>query len=73
MATSSITKQFIAKDTKAFEELLKDKEKILEKKTIVDKNTSLNRGRMALKKFKLQKILTTLITVDIINLQYNRH
>ncbi len=54
MATSSITKQFVAKDMKAFEKLLSEIEKQPERKVSVKESTSLNKGREALKRFSLR-------------------
>lgn len=54
MATSSITKQFVAKDNEAFEKLLKEAEKMPERKAAVREDSSLDRGRKALKQFSLR-------------------
>lgn len=54
VATSSITKQFVAKDSKAFEKLLKEAEKTPERTAAVRENSSLDRGRKALKQFSLR-------------------
>ena len=51
MATSSIRKQFVARDREAFERLLKEAEKMPERKAAVFENSSLDRGRKALKQF----------------------
>ncbi|MBQ6715946.1 MAG: hypothetical protein IJN21_05435 [Clostridia bacterium] len=53
MATSSITKQFIVKDTKAFEKLLAEASKKPERKTTTD-SPSLNKGREALRQFSFR-------------------
>ena len=54
MATSSIRKQFVAKDTEAFEKLLKEAEKMPERIVITPERSSLDRGREALKQFSLR-------------------
>ena len=54
MATSSITKQFVVKDAKAFEKLMVEIEKQPERKVITEENTSLDKGREALKRFSLR-------------------
>jgi hypothetical protein len=51
VATSSITKQFVAKDVNAFMKLVKEAENTPERKAAVRKNSSLDRGRQALKRF----------------------
>ena len=51
MATSSITKEFVAKDTKAFMALVEKTEKIPERKITATESPSLANGREALKKF----------------------
>lgn len=54
MATSSIKKQFIAKDIVAFEKLLKDAENEPVRKVNAYENSSLDRGRKALAQFLLR-------------------
>ena len=54
MATSSITKQFVAKDLEAFEKLLKEAAEMPERKVAVSKESSLDRGRKALKQFSFR-------------------
>ncbi len=51
MATSSITKEFVVKDTEAFEKLLKKVEQMPERKVSATQSPSLAKGREALKKF----------------------
>ena len=53
MATSSITKQFIVKDQKAFEKILRESAKLPNRKATQD-SPSLNKGREALKQFSLR-------------------
>ena len=53
VATSSIRKQFIAKDRKAFERLLKEAEKTPARK-ITAPSPSLEEGRKALKRFSFR-------------------
>ena len=53
MATSSITKQFVVKDYKAFEKLLNEAEKMPEREATQD-SPSLKKGREALKRFSLR-------------------
>ena len=53
MATSSITKHFVVKDEKAFEEMLAEASKKPERKSTVD-SPSLNQGREALKRFSFR-------------------
>lgn len=53
MATSSITKQFVVKDPKAFKRLMDEAAKIPERKATQD-SPSLNKGREALKRFSLR-------------------
>ena len=54
MATSSIRKQFVAKDIKAFEKLLKDADKMPERIVSTPERSSLDMGRRALKQFSLR-------------------
>ena len=51
MATSSITKEFVAKDMKAFKALVKKTERFQERKLTATESPSLAKGREALKKF----------------------
>ena len=53
VATSSITKQFVVKDYKAFEKLLNEAEKIPKREATQD-SPSLKKGREALKRFSLR-------------------
>lgn len=53
MATSSITKQFVVKDYKAFEKLLNEAEKMPKREATQD-SPSLKKGREALKRFSLR-------------------
>lgn len=53
MATSSITKQFVVKDPKAFRKLMTESARIPERKATQD-SPSLNKGREALKRFSLR-------------------
>lgn len=53
MATSSITKQFIAKDPEAFQKLITESEKMPEYKVMQD-TPALNKGREALNHFLLR-------------------
>lgn len=53
MATSSITKQFVVKDPKAFKRLMDESAKMPERKATQD-SPSLNKGREALKRFSLR-------------------
>ena len=51
VATSSITKQFEAKDIKAFEKLLQEAERAPKRTVTVSDNSPLERGKKALKQF----------------------
>ncbi len=51
MATTSITKQFVVKDKKTFDDLLKAVEKISKRKAIDNDSDSLSKGREVLKHF----------------------
>lgn len=51
MATTSITKQFVVKDKKAFNNLLKTIEKVPKRTIIAKDGTSLSKGREILKQF----------------------
>lgn len=53
MATSSITKQFVVKDYKAYEKLVVKAEKIPKSEATQD-SPSLKKGREALKRFSLR-------------------
>lgn len=53
VATSSITKQFVVKDPKAFRKLMTESARIPERKATQD-SPSLNKGREALKRFVLR-------------------
>lgn len=54
MATSSITKEFVVKDEKAFEKLLKKVEQMPERKVSATQSPSLAKGREVLKKFSFR-------------------
>ena len=54
MATSSIRKQFVARDIKAFERLLKEADKMPERMVLTPERSSLDRGRKALEQFLLR-------------------
>lgn len=51
MATSSITKNFVVRDEKAFKRLLKEEKALPARNTVVKNSTSLSEGREALKQF----------------------
>ena len=53
MATSSITKQFVVKDPKAFERLIKESTKPIDIKP-AQRTLSLDRGREALRQFTIR-------------------
>ena len=53
VATSSITKQFVVKDQKAFERLVAESEKLPDRKATKD-SSSLNKGRELLSRFSLR-------------------
>lgn len=53
MATSSITKQFVVKDAKAFEKLVSEAKNAPDRKPTKD-SPSLKKGREALKRFSLR-------------------
>lgn len=53
MATSSITKQFVVKDPKAFERLVTESAKLPDRKATKD-SPSLNKGRELLRQFSLR-------------------
>lgn len=54
MATSSITKQFVVKDHKAFEKVLAELDKKPEARKTTADSPSLNKGREILKRFSLR-------------------
>lgn len=54
MATSSITKQFVAKNVPAYEKLVREAEKQPKRDAVVKDKSSINRGRAALAKFSLR-------------------
>lgn len=51
MATSSITKDFVVRDEKAFKKLIKEVNNLPARKNVVKDSTSLSEGREALKRF----------------------
>ena len=51
MATSSITKEFVVKDMKAFDALVRETQSIPKRKLTATESPSLAKGRELLKKF----------------------